>query len=160
MSASDQNLSPWLAGTGRARIPDLGEREMAVMEVLWTTSRASAQEVRDRLAVSISLSTVQSTLERLHRKRLVGRRKEGRAYGYWPLLSRAQLIGGLLRDLAQDVAGGDLAPMLSGFVDYVAAESPELAGPVSRALSLQNQADAEWEMPEGPGDADGGASDD
>ncbi|MEM1411005.1 MAG: BlaI/MecI/CopY family transcriptional regulator [Pseudomonadota bacterium] len=119
------------------RVPDLGEREMDVLEVLWTDGECSAQQVLEALpGQAISLSTVQSTLERLHRKALLAREKAGRAYRYRTLLSRTQLIGNLLRDLAEDIAGGDVAPMLSGFLDYVAAEVPELGPGVSRALGL------------------------
>jgi predicted transcriptional regulator len=119
-------------------MPDLGERELDVLEVLWAGGRRSAQEVRDALpGPVVSLSTVQSTLERLHRKELLRREKAGRAYRYEAQVTRSQLIGGMLRDLADDVAGGDVAPMLSGFLDYVAAEAPELGQSVSRALEIE-----------------------
>ena len=137
MLGGKTKLATWLGATTSRRVPDLGEREMDVLEVLWSQGDASAQEVRESLpGKSVSLSTVQSTLERLHRKALLEREKIGRAYCYRPLLTRTQLIGGLLRDLAEDVAGGDVAPMLSGFLDYVAAEAPELGPGVSKALAL------------------------
>ncbi|MEE4173708.1 MAG: BlaI/MecI/CopY family transcriptional regulator [Xanthomonadales bacterium] len=137
MKRRKQSLTSWLGAVPSRRVPDLGEREMNVLEVLWSLGELSAQDVREALSgQSVSLSTVQSTLERLHRKALLEREKIGRAYRYRPLLTRTQLIGGLLRDLAEDVAGGDVAPMLSGFLDYVAAEAPELGPGVSRALAL------------------------
>lgn len=140
MKGRKQSLTSWLGAVPSRRVPDLGEREMDVLEVLWTRGELSAQNVREALSgQSVSLSTVQSTLERLHRKALLEREKVGRAYRYRPLLTRTQLIGGLLRDLAEDVAGGDVAPMLSGFLDYVAAEAPELGPGVSRALALAEE---------------------
>jgi predicted transcriptional regulator len=140
----NRTLKSWLGSAPSSRVPDLGERERDVLEVLWAHGEASAQQVLESLSgESISLSTVQSTLERLHRKQLISREKTGRAYRYVPLISRSQLIGGMLRDLAEDVAGGDLAPMLSGFLDYVAAEAPELEPGVSRALGLTDDEDPE-----------------
>jgi predicted transcriptional regulator len=137
MKGGKTKLSTWLGAATSRRVPDLGEREMDVLDVLWARGDSSAQEVRDSLpGKSVSLSTVQSTLERLHRKALLEREKLGRAYRYRTQLTRAQLIGGLLRDLAEDVAGGDVVPMLSGFLDYVAVEAPELGPGVSRALAL------------------------
>ena len=137
MIGGKTKLATWLGAATSRRVPDLGEREMDVLEVLWSRGESSAQEVRETLpGQSVSLSTVQSTLERLHRKALLEREKIGRAYRYRTLLTRSQLIGGLLRDLAEDVAGGDVAPMLSGFLDYVAAEAPELGPGISRALDL------------------------
>lgn len=120
------------------RLPDLGERELSVLEVLWEgDGEATAQTVLDQLpGEGISLSTVQSTLERLHRKRLLQRTKKGRAYRYCATVSRAQLISALLRDMADDVAAGDLAPMLSGFLNYVSTEAPELVADLSKALGV------------------------
>jgi predicted transcriptional regulator len=120
------------------RLPDLGERELSVLEVLWASGEATAQSVQNLMpGHRISLSTVQSTLERLYRKRLVGRAKQGRAYRYHAMLSRSQLISGLLRNMAQQIAAGDLVPMISGFLNFVSAEAPELAGELSRSLGVE-----------------------
>ena len=117
-------------------LPDLGERELLVLEVLWQRGQGTAQTVRDAMPdAGVSLSTVQSTLERLHRKQLVLRSKEGRAYQYSPGLSRDELISGLLRDLADNLAAGQLAPMISGFLGYLSSEAPDLAAGVTRALA-------------------------
>jgi predicted transcriptional regulator len=138
MISSKTKLCAWLGASSVKRMPDLGERELDVLEVLWMGGQRSAQDVRNALSgAAVSLSTVQSTLERLHRKELLVRNKTGRAYQYEACVSRSQLIGGLLRDLADDVAGWDIAPMLSGFLDYVASEAPELGPQVSRALALE-----------------------
>jgi predicted transcriptional regulator len=122
----------------REPLPDLGERELLVLEVLWGCGKATAQGVQVRMpGGEISLSTVQSTLERLYRKRLVERVKRGRAYQYQAVVSRSQLISALLRDMAHQVAAGDPAPMISGFLDYVSGEAPELAGQLSRSLGME-----------------------
>lgn len=137
MNGKGHKLVRWLGVDRPRRLPDLGERELAVLELLWDHGRGSAQSVQAAMPGDpVALSTVQSTLERLHRKHLVDRVKRGRAYEYRTTLSRSQLIGGLLRDLAEDVAGGELAPMLSGFLDYVSGEAPELGPGVSRALGI------------------------
>jgi predicted transcriptional regulator len=153
MTATGNKLARWLGVERRERLPDLGERELAVLEVLWEQGRSSAQAVRGLMpGAPISLSTAQSTLERLHRKHLVHRVKQGRAYQYHAALSRSQLIGGLLRDLARDVAGGELAPMLSGFLDYVSGEAPELEPDVSRALGLARVTGREEDVTKDPDD--------
>lgn len=144
MTIGKSTLSEWLGGGPARRMPELGERELDLLELLWAEGERSAQELRDALpGRSVSLSTVQSTLERLHRKQLLVRSKTGRAFRYEARVSRSQLIGGLLRDLAEDVAGGDIAPMLSGFLDYVAAEAPELGPRVSEALALDSKSEEE-----------------
>ena len=117
-------------------MPDLGARELEIRECLWAQRAASALDLRSRLAGGrIALSTVQSTLERLYRKGLVVREKDGRAYRYAPAYSRSQFIGLLLRDIADDVAGGELAPMMSGFAEYIAGEDPEIDPELARLLA-------------------------
>lgn len=135
MALSTTALIHWLSGRRAARMPDIGARELAVLGLLWDRGPMPAQDVRDRMSGSpVSLSTIQSTLERLNRKNLVTRRKSGRAYRYAAVLNRAQLIAAMLKDLADEVAGGDLTPMVSGFMEFVAAESPELESELSNAL--------------------------
>lgn len=108
---------------------------MRVLEILWSRGAADAYTVLDHMPGGrVSLSTVQTTLERLHRKRLVERTKQGRAFRYQASLSQSQLISGLIRDLAQNVAAGDLAPMLSGFLGYVEIEAPEIGSDLKRLL--------------------------
>jgi predicted transcriptional regulator len=124
------------------RLPDLGEREILVLEVLWESRDATAQAVKNQMPdQDISLSTVQSTLERLHRKHLAERSKHGRAFRYRAAINRSQLISGLLRDMAQHVAAGDMAPMISGFLDYLATEAPELADDLSKSLDVERAGD-------------------
>lgn len=125
--------------SNRQRLPDLGERELLVLETLWSLGEATAQTVQARMPDrAISLSTVQSTLERLHRKQLVKRIKSGRAYNYVAMLDRSQLICELLRDINQYVAAGDSAPMISGFLDYLADESPALADELTQSLAVRD----------------------
>lgn len=134
MALSTRALIRWLSGRRAARMPNIGARELAVLGLLWDRGPMAAQDVCDRMSGNpASLSTIQSTLERLNRKDLVTRRKSGRAYQYAAVLNRTQLIAAMLKDLADDVAGGDLAPMVSGFMEYMAAESPEFETELSKA---------------------------
>jgi predicted transcriptional regulator len=138
MTRESFHLIQWLKRARQQRMPELGTREVEILECLWEEQEASAQQVTDRLGkgadAGISLSTVQSTLERLTRKQLVTRSKKGRAYLYRSAMQRQQLIGGLLRDLADDLAGGRMAPMISGFLDYVAEEDPALESQLAELI--------------------------
>lgn len=82
----------------------------------------------DRLATSedIGLSTVQSTLERLHRKKLLMRIKKARAYYYQPEVSRNEIVSSLLHDITTEIAGGDLAPVVSGFINYLEGHNTDI----------------------------------
>lgn len=132
----------WLGGKRRQRMPNLGARELEALECLWAQRSSSAVSLRAQLAGGrIALSTVQSTLERLYRKGLVTREKDGRAYRYAPACSRSQFIGLLLRDIADDVAGGELAPMMSGFAEYIAGEDQEIDPELARLLGREDGRD-------------------
>ncbi len=101
-------------------LPQLGELELTLLNALWESADQSAQILRKRLPAShaSSLSTVQSTLERLHRKQLVQREKRGHAYVYRARLGRSELLGKLLGGVIRQLHTGSLEPILSSFVDF------------------------------------------
>lgn len=106
----------------------LGDLEVAVLQAIWAAAGdVDARSVLTMLAErGITLSTVQATLERLSRKRLLKRTKVGRAYRYRAAVSRASLIAGLISELTQQIAAGELEPVISGFVELVGRSGPEL----------------------------------
>jgi len=121
-----KRLTSWFHGGRDDRLPELGPRETEAMDHLWRSGELTAQDLQCRIGGEVSLNTIQSTLERLHRKGLVERRKHGRAFRYAATLTRAEVISRLLNDLARDVGGGDLASMISGFAGFVAGDDPDV----------------------------------
>ena len=110
------------------KTPELGALELQVLKCLWAAPGAvDARTVHAAVAARrISLSTVQATLERLHRKQLLARTKTGRAYLYSATVSRETLIGALIRHVANRLADGELEPVISGFVELVGDADPKL----------------------------------
>lgn len=105
-------------GLYRKRTPPLGDLERDVLEVLWRDGNADAQAIHERLADvrGVTLSTVQSTVERLTRKGLVARHKRGRAYCYTAPMSRETLLARLVAELVHDLSGTEPAGSV-GLVD-------------------------------------------
>jgi predicted transcriptional regulator len=68
----------------------LGELESQVMEIVWTSGELSVRDVTAKLARPLAYTTVMTTLDRLHKKGLLTRRKVDRAYLYSPASSRAE----------------------------------------------------------------------
>lgn len=101
-------------------LPHLGELELTLLKALWEQPNQTAQSLTRGLATAqvCSLSTVQSTLERLHRKRLVQREKHSHAFVYCARLKRAELLGKLLGGVITQLHTGSLDPILSSFVDF------------------------------------------
>ena len=109
----------------KLRAPVLGERELDVMKTLWSGDALSAQEVLQASGeLNLSLSTIQSTLERLYRKELVSRQKTGRFYLYRAMVSRTAVISQLLGDIAEQFGEGDKAPVISGFMSFIGQDMP------------------------------------
>ncbi|MFA9460282.1 BlaI/MecI/CopY family transcriptional regulator [Thiohalorhabdus sp. Cl-TMA] len=120
----------------------LGELEVAVLEDLWARGADHAKAVHGRLGGQrgISLNTIQSTLERLYRKDLLHRSKEGHAYIYRPALEREELLARLIEGATAPVAGEEGADtLLTAFVDF-AAEKDEAALDRLEALIARKRA--------------------
>lgn len=102
--------------------PPLGELELELLDLLWQAAPADAKSLHQRLVINRAsgLNTVQSALERLHRKALLGRRKQSHAYVYEPAVAREELLGTLIGGLVEVVAGGSSEAMLQAFVGCAA----------------------------------------
>lgn len=100
----------------------LGELELLVLEALWQEPHLDAKMVCGKIPGSKqpSLNTVQSTLERLCKKGLVDRIKNGHAYSYFASVSRGNLLGRLMGDVIHLLHDGRLETILSSFVNVAA----------------------------------------
>lgn len=120
-------------------IPALGELENAVLDFLWDHGTSEAKDVHRALGAQreITLSTIQSTLERLHRKKLLMREKVSHAYRYATVLTRSEFRARAMAEAAGDLREADANGVLAAFVDLVARSDKnalaELAKIVERA---------------------------
>ena|SRR5687768_2982675 len=90
--------------------PRLGPLEARVLEALW--ARACPSSVRDLqpLFPSVAYTTLMTTLDRLHRKGVLAREKQGRAFLYAPRDSRERFQAARLMSFFVDTVGDqDLA---------------------------------------------------
>lgn len=103
-------------------IPLLGELELAVLECLWEGGVLETRDIFNAVGLprQITLSTIQSTVERLHRKRLLMRERFGHSYRYAPALSRAEFRARCMASAAGDLRDAAAAGVLAAFVDLVA----------------------------------------
>lgn len=112
----------------------MGELEQAVLEALWDldASRrdsdtpdghgASGREVHERLVGrDLAYTTVMTVLDRLVRKDLVVRQRDGRAFRYAPRLTRAAMTAELMHE-ALEGTRGDREQALVSFVGEASAE--------------------------------------
>jgi predicted transcriptional regulator len=115
----------------------LGDLERAVMDRLWKAGPSDAKAVHRAIgkARQITLNTVQSTLERLHRKGLLGREKVSHAYVYTAQLSRAEFGARAMEQFVRDLHGGKLESVLAAFVDLTARTGSEELSKLERLVA-------------------------
>ena len=126
----------------------LGPLERDVMNHLWTTSPGGdVASVHGAVGAArrLARNTIQSTLERLVRKGLVARRREGRAYHYVAILSRPDWIAEVLDVLAAQVGAGDPQAVLSGFVDFAERTGDETLAALEAMVGERRRSDGRSE---------------
>jgi BlaI family transcriptional regulator, penicillinase repressor len=124
-------------------VNSLGDLERAVMEQLWTAS--GPQSVRDVHAVlmrrrDLAYTTVMTVLDRLTKKGLALRERDGRAYRYSAAQSREQLVAEVMHTALAE----DPEQRTAALVAFVGRVSPADAEAMRTALDrLENSGRAE-----------------
>lgn len=97
----------------------LGELEKLLLNYLWVEGSADAKQAHRFFQESRggSLNTIQSTLDRLFKKKLLNRAKSGHAFIYSPAIERKDLLGSLITDITQELAQNDSEAILEAFID-------------------------------------------
>lgn len=123
-----------LQNRGLRRI--LGSRETSIMEVLWGRQDVSVREIHRILCEreNVAYTTVMTIADRLWRKGLLRRRKDGNAWLYSPAATRESFVTSCLGRIL-DAFLPDLNEVaLSRFVDGIAREKPGLLAELERLL--------------------------
>ena len=112
-----------------------GTLELRVLEALWALDReACVRDVLDAFP-SAAYTTVMTTMERLHRKGVLDRRKDGRAFLYRPFDSREEMESGLVaRALGSMLRAESAEPLLSCLVDEVSRHDERLLDELERLV--------------------------
>jgi len=121
----------------RAPHGPLGPLEAEVMDILWTAGESSVHDVMTKLVRPLAYTTVMTTLDRLFKKGLLGRRKSDRAFLYVPRLSRPEWEGQRAGDLVASIlarpeSSGEL--LISRLVDAVGQHDPALLDDLERKI--------------------------
>lgn len=103
-------------------VPRLGELEVAVLELAWSSGEVDVKEAQQRIGEprGITANTVQSTLERLFRKKLLLRERFGHAYRYTPAMPRDEFRARAAASAAGELRGAQASGMLAAFVEIAA----------------------------------------
>jgi predicted transcriptional regulator len=120
-----------------------GTLEREVMDVVWRLGPATVHDVRATLDRAVAYTTVMTVLDRLYRKGVLERQREGRAYVYSAAASPDQLQSALALGLLARVLGRGRAaasPVLSSLVDTLGAGDRELLDELDRLVREKRRA--------------------
>jgi predicted transcriptional regulator len=114
----------------------LGELELAVLQRLWAAGPADVKAMHGAVGGPRGLApnTIQSTLERLHRKGLAERWKEGRAYRYAARVSPEAWLAENVDGLLGALRGADPSLLLAAFVDLAERTGPDQLDALERMI--------------------------
>jgi len=100
----------------------LGTLERQVMDLVWQReAETSVWDAHAALGGALAYTTLMTTLDRLHKKGLLSRRKAGRAFIYTPRLARHEFERSMASELIGGLLSGDegVRPILSSIVEAV-----------------------------------------
>jgi predicted transcriptional regulator len=119
----------------------LGKLERQVLEETWRRGETTVRDVYIAFEEKIAYTTLMTTLDRLFKKNLLDRRKDGRAFSYTPLVSREELEQGIREDVIDGLLGqGSLGePILACIVDAVGERDLASLDELDRLIKKKRQ---------------------
>ena len=121
----------------------LGALEREVMAVVWKAGEINVREASVRLETAVAYTTVMTTMDRLFKKRLLARRKVGRAFLYSATATRDEMEGAVATELMQTLLqrhGREPLPLLSSLVDAVSDRDRALLDELERLIREKRRA--------------------
>jgi BlaI family transcriptional regulator, penicillinase repressor len=134
-------------------LPDLGELEREVMDLVWLNGPLTADDVRALLAQRLTDSTIRTVLRRLEAKGYVRHAVGVRAFVYRAAQPRAKVAAQAVKRIVDRFCNGSLEELLLGLVDHAVLDRREfqaLAQKIQQAKDVRAE-----ETPEGTNERTG-----
>jgi BlaI family transcriptional regulator, penicillinase repressor len=109
-----------------ASMPDLGNLECEVMQLIWANRRLTAETVREKLARRLKESTVRTVLRRLEEKGYVHHDVDGRTYVYEATHPRGKVAAKAVQRIVDLFCNGSVEEVLVGMVDNAMLDQRQL----------------------------------
>jgi predicted transcriptional regulator len=127
--------------SGQSGTAQLGPLEQRLMQEIWARGSATVRELVRTGNLSIAYTTVMTTLDRLHKKQLLARVAEGRAFRYSPKVSQEEMqreaAGRAIRQLLQSANTASLP--LSYLVEAVSEHDVHLLDELQRMVERKRR---------------------
>jgi predicted transcriptional regulator len=115
----------------------LGKLERQVLDETWRRGEVSVRDIYLAFEERIAYTTLMTTLDRLFRKKILDRRKDGRAFLYSPTVTREEFERGIREDVIDGLLGGaveGIRPVLACIVDTVSEHDRQLLDELDRLV--------------------------
>ena len=107
-------------------LPDLGDLEREVMQLIWANGSLTAEFIRERLARRLKESTVRTVLRRLEEKGYVNHAVDGRTYVYQATHPRGKVAAKAVQRIIDLLCNGSVEEVLVGMVDNAMLDQRQL----------------------------------
>src|SRR3954465_10334340 len=108
------------------RLPELGDLEREVMQLVWAHAPVTAEEVRERLSRKLKESTVRTVLRRLEEKGYTTHAVDGRTFVYQAAEPRGRVAAKAVQRIVYWFCNGSMDEVLVGMVDTAMLDQKKL----------------------------------
>jgi BlaI family penicillinase repressor len=119
-------------------LPDLGDLEREVMQLVWAKGPVTAEAVREELARRLKESTVRTVLRRLEDKGYVNHTVDGRTYVYEATEPRGRVAAKAVQRVVDWFCNGSVEEVLVGMVDTAMLDRKRLRMLTDRITQTKN----------------------
>lgn len=123
----------------------LGELEKQVLQYFWKGRTADAKSVYAHFEKQRggTLNTIQSTLDRLFKKGLLAREKQGHAFQYRAAMDRQVFIGKLVEEIGHDYSTDAGSTLIAAFSAFSEKLSDDQVDDLEKLIEARRNADSE-----------------
>ena len=105
---------------------DLGDLELAVMQLIWTHGEMTAEAVRENLGRPLKESTIRTVLRRLEEKNFLTHEVEARTFIYRAAEARGKVAAKAVKRIVDWFCNGSVEEVLVGMVDSKMLDQKQL----------------------------------
>ncbi len=120
-------------------LPDLGELEREVMQLVWAHGPATAEAVREMLTRPLKESTVRTVLRRLEDKGYVTHTVDGRTFLFVAAEKRSAVAAKAVKRIMDWFCNGSLEEVLVGMVDEKTIDAHQLQALSDRIAQIKGE---------------------
>jgi BlaI family penicillinase repressor len=123
----------------------LGKLEREVMEFVWERGEVCVRDFYEHARGRIAYTTAMTTLDRLYKKGLLDRCKDGKMFRYVPRQSRTEFKQNFVRRMLSALfqPGEEARPLLASLVDTVTEQDRSLLDDLEKMVKAAKRKERE-----------------